>query len=229
MDTKNLRLVGTSHIARQSLKEVKATIIHWKPHIIALELDRKRLFALTSKKRQKGFFSISNIKRIGLKGFLFSLIGEFAQKRLGRMVGVAPGSEMRTAIRLAKKQGIALALVDRDIEITLKRFSKSLTWTEKKNFVVDVVKGLISRKEFDFDLRTVPEKELIKKLIREMKKRYPNVYKVLVKERNEYMAGKLAHIIANNPDKRVLAIIGAGHEEAIMMRVVSHLKKYKFQ
>ena len=68
------------------------------------------------------------------------MIGAGAGKKLGKMVGVAPGSEMKKAVRLAKKNKIKLALIDQDIEITLKRFSKSLTWCEKWNFSVDVIK-----------------------------------------------------------------------------------------
>ena len=228
MDTINLKIIGTSHIAKQSLDEVRAAINDGSPDIIALELDRRRFFALTSRKKQEGKLSIRNIMKIGLNGFIFSLIGEFAQKKLGKMVGVTPGSEMTAAIRLAKKKKIPLALIDQDIEITLKRFSKSLTWREKMNFVVDIFRGVFSRKdlELDFDLRKVPEEKIIKKLIKEMEQRYPNVYNVLVRERNEFMAEKLAQIIANNPEKKILAILGAGHEEEIMERV-SHILQLK--
>ncbi len=226
MDTINLKIIGTSHIAKQSLDEVRAAINDGSPDIIALELDRRRFFALTSRKKQEGKLSIRNIMKIGLNGFIFSLIGEFAQKKLGKMVGVTPGSEMTAAIRLAKKKKIPLALIDQDIEITLKRFSKSLTWREKMNFVVDIFRGVFSRKdlELDFDLRKVPEEKIIKKLIKEMEQRYPNVYNVLVRERNEFMAEKLAQIIANNPEKKILAILGAGHEEEIMELIMRHLK-----
>ena len=38
-----LKIIGTSHIAKESVEEVKDTILKEKPDIIALELDRKRL------------------------------------------------------------------------------------------------------------------------------------------------------------------------------------------
>ena len=41
---KNLIIIGTSHIAKQSLEEVQRTIEKEKPEIIALELDKKRLY-----------------------------------------------------------------------------------------------------------------------------------------------------------------------------------------
>jgi len=43
MNYKNLVFLGTSHIAKQSLDEVKQYIEKEKPEIIAIELDAKRL------------------------------------------------------------------------------------------------------------------------------------------------------------------------------------------
>ena len=124
----NLTIIGTSHIAKQSLEDVEKAIVEGKPDIVALELDRRRLYSLF---KNPGKIRIYDIKRVGIKGFIFSLMGAWAGKKLGKMVGVAPGSEMKKAVRLAKKNKIKLALIDQDIEVTLKRFSKSLTWGEK--------------------------------------------------------------------------------------------------
>ena len=60
------------------------------------------------------------------------------------------------------------------------------------------------------------QEKTIKKLLNKVKKRYPNLYHVLITERNEYMASKLAKIIKVNEDKKVLAIIGAGHEKEMV-------------
>ncbi|GAF88683.1 unnamed protein product, partial [marine sediment metagenome] len=186
-----------------------------KPDIIALELDKKRLYALMHGK--KGKISIYDLRKIGIKGFLFSLIGAWAEKKLGELVGVSPGSEMISAIKLAKKNKIKIALIDQDIEITLKRFSESLTWKEKWNFFVDVVKAVIFRKrEVEFDLTKVPSKKIIKKLIGKVKKRYPNIYKVLIEERNYVMGNNLRGLMTANDDKKILAIVGAGHEEDLI-------------
>jgi len=223
MKYRNLTVMGTSHIAKQSLEDVKKAIEEGKPFIVALELDKKRLYALMSAK--KGKLRFYDIFKIGFKGFLFSLIGAWAEKKLGEMVGVAPGSEMKQAVRLAKKNNIKLALIDQDIEITLKRLSKSLTWKEKWNFVVDVFKAVILRKkEVEFDLRTVPSKKIIDKLIKKVKKRYPNIYNVLVKERNDVMAKKLVRLMKTE-DKKILAIVGAGHEEEIIELIKKNVNK----
>ena len=227
MNYKNLMVIGTSHIAKQSLEDVKKAIEGWKPDIVALELDRRRLYSLFKK---PGKIRIYDIKRVGIKGFIFSLMGAWAGKKLGKMVGVAPGSEMKKAVRLAKKNKIKLALIDQDIEVTLKRFSKSLTWGEKWNFIVDVIKSIFVRKEvIEFDLTKVPSKKVIKKLVDQVKKRYPNIYKVLIEERNEVMAENLRKIMEIYPDKKILAIIGAGHEDDILELIKKPSISYSFK
>ena len=53
MKYKNVVFLGTSHIAKQSLDEVKKYIANEKPDIIGLELDRNRLHVLMDKKPRK--------------------------------------------------------------------------------------------------------------------------------------------------------------------------------
>lgn len=222
----NLTIIGTSHIAKQSLDDVEREIKEGKPDIVALELDKRRLYGLFHK---PGKIRIYDIKRIGIKGFIFSLIGAWAEKKLGKIVGVSPGSEMKKAVILAKKNKMKIALIDQDIEITLKRFSKSLTWKEKWNFVVDIVKAVVFRKKsVEFDLTKVPSKKVIKKLVNTVKDRYPNIYKVLIEERNYVMAQNIKNVMAQNPDKKILAIIGAGHEDDILELIKNSNINYSF-
>jgi pheromone shutdown-related protein TraB len=227
MNYKNLTIIGTSHIAKQSLEDVETAIEHGKPNIVALELDKRRLYSLFKK---SGKIRVYDIKRVGIKGFIFSLIGAWAEKKLGKIVGVAPGSEMKKAVRLAKKNNIRVALIDQDIEVTLKRFSKSLTWREKWNFLVDIVKAFFVRKNvIEFDLTKVPSKKVIKKLVGKVKERYPNIYKVLIEERNDVMANNIKKIMEAYPDKKILAIIGAGHEDDILELIKKPSISYSFK
>jgi len=211
----NLYLIGSSHISKQSINEIKEAFSNLDPDIIAVELDSVRASALLSKKQ--GSIRLSDIKHIGLKGYVFAVIGSWASKKLGKIVGVSPGSEMKTALTLAKKEKKQIAFIDQRIDITLKRFSKSLSWKEKWHFVIDLIKPIFIRKKdplLNFDLSKVPEQELIKKMIDKVKCRYPNIYKVLIEERNYFMARKLKKLIATK--KKILAIVGAGHLEGIL-------------
>ena len=211
---KNIYLLGTSHISVESINQVKEFIESNKPEIVAIELDKKRLYSLLHKRKLK----LSDVKSLGIKGFIIHLIAAYIEKKLGKLVGTSPGDEMKTAINLVKEHKLSLALIDQDIEITLKKLAKAITWREKLRFVKEVIKGLITRKPQiePFDLRKVPPKKTIKKMISLIRTNYPGVYKVLIEERNEVMAKNLYNLITKYPDKKIFAIVGAGHEEDIL-------------
>lgn len=206
--------------------EIETAFAAQLPDIVAVELDRRRLQSLfTEEKRKVGLGAIT---QVGLKGYLFAVIGGYVQRKLGSAVGVMPGSEMKLAVRLAQKNKLRVALIDRDIEKTLKRFSKALSWKEKFRFVADMFKSVFMRKKAmaemgltstNLDLSTVPSTELIKKMMKYLSKRYPNIYKVLVAERNRVMSNNLYKMMLNEPDSKILAVVGAGHEEE-MMRMI---------
>ena len=215
MKYKNLTIIGTSHIARQSLEEVKNTIKQDKPDIIAVELDRQRYYGLLHQKEAK--IRLYDITRVGFKGWLFGLIGAWAEKKLGQATGISPGSEMKTALLLAKENNIKVALIDQNIEITLKKLSKSISWKERWHFLADLFNAFVLRKkEVDFDLTKVPSSKIINMLLKKVKARYPNIYRILIDERNQIMANNLHNIMEENPEKKILAVLGAGHEEEIL-------------
>ncbi len=215
---KNLTIIGTSHISKQSIKEVKETILQKKPEIVAIELDQLRLFSLLNPKKQKKL----PIKEIGLKGFLFSLIGSYLQKKLGKIVNVSPGSEMKAAFNTAKKTKTKVALIDQDIRITLKKLSARITTREKFRFLKDLIMAPFSKEKIKIDLNKIPEKKIIKKVISKLKKDYPSVYFTLIKERNQIMAKNLNKLMKDY--NSVLAVIGAGHEEDII-KIIKHVHK----
>lgn len=222
MKYKNVYVIGTSHIAKESVDAVKDFIAKQKPDIVAVELDASRLAALNSKTRPKP--SLKDIRRIGLNGFLFSLLGGWIERKLGEKVGVSPGSEMLSAIRLAQQSGVKIALIDQNIEITLRRFSQVFSWKEKWNLFIDIVKGIVWRKSvLSFDISKVPTSQMISKLLKEVKLRYPNLYRVLITERNEVMAQRLAKLSADFSEKRILAVVGAGHESELLLLVKKYL------
>ncbi len=213
----NLCILGTSHIAQQSVNEVQKLILEEKPAIVALELDPKRFTALMSPKRKLRF---RDIRHLGIRGFLFNSIGAAVEKRLGKLVNTPPGSEIKKAVECARSVQARVALIDRDISITLKRLTKALTLKEKLRFLKEVALAMFHRKSsIKFDLRKVPDEQLIKKLTGDVRKKYPSVYKVLIDERDEYMAKALNKMLHDYADAKVVAIVGAGHVNGIKKRI----------
>lgn len=228
MQYKNLILIGSSHVSRDSINQVKEAIEKEKPGIIAVELDKDRLNALLSKGKGSSF-----IRGVGFKGMVFAFFGAWLEKKIGQIVKVEPGSEMKMAVKLAKEHKLKLALIDQHISITLRRFSDTITWKEKWNFVSDMTLGLFlpnkEMREINLkkeDIYKVPGKETIKKMLYFVKKRYPNFYNVLIKERNIVMARNLSAIMKQYPNEKIVAVVGAGHEDEIIKIIKEKLYKH---
>jgi len=210
---KNLVIIGTSHIAQSSLKEIESAFRSENPDIVAVELDQNRLHALLSE--QKPNYSPKLIPLLGIKGYVFALIGSLVQQKLGNIVGIKPGSDMLRAVKLAQQNNKQIALIDRNVRVTLARLSRAIGWKEKLNFIVDLFSAPFTKK-MKINLNEVPEREMIKKLLGILKSRYPGLHRVLVDERNKLMALKLKTLAENYPEKKILAVVGAGHEEDLL-------------
>ncbi len=216
----SVHIIGTSHIAQESINEIKKAFSELKPDVVAVELDAGRAQGLMS--GVKARVSLANIAQIGVKGYLFAKIGQIVQQKLGQSIGISPGTEMKTAMELAKKEHLKIALIDQPIQKTLRNFSKELTWKEKFRFLGDVFKGLLFPKRQmrkigldHLDLSKVPEGKLITLMMTQLKDRYPSIYKTLVEDRNKYMVKQIIKLLRENPDKKILVVVGAGHKEGM--------------
>jgi len=208
----NIRIVGTSHISQESIKQIKEAFKELNPDIIALELDPLRYQAILSKKRQMD--PVKEIKVFGIKGFLLNAILAYLQKKLGKKVKIEPGSDMLVGIELAKKNKKDIALIDQDIRITIRNLS-NISKKEKIRILKDLIRAIFTKKqEFAIDLKKVPEEEFIDEILTQVKERYPGVYKSLIDDRNKILAKNLNKLKKEN-NKKILVIIGAGHKKEV--------------
>ncbi len=213
---KNVKLIGTSHIAAESIKKIAEEFSVMDPDIVCVELDRKRLHALLTD--AKPDYSLAGIKKYGMQGYLFAVIAGLIQRKLGNVVGIKPGSDMLSAINLARNNHKQLELIDQDIEITLKRFSKAFSFKEKMRLLWDILRSPFAKK-VRINLQEVPKERIIHEMMMQLKNQYPNLYRVLIEERNEVMAKNIYHLMSKNHDKKILVIIGAGHEKELLQLI----------
>jgi len=214
----NIILVGTAHISKKSIGEVKEAIEKYKPDVIAVELCRKRYEALTQKDRWENTPITSLLKSNKAYLVLAQTFLSSIQRRLGKEYGVEPGSEMITAINEAKKQDIEVALVDRDITITLKRAWRKMGIREKFRLSWEFLKALTGYDEGELekiDLEELMKEDVISALMKEFGEIAPSVSDVLIHERDEYIAKK---ILDESKKGKVVAVVGIGH--------INGIKKY---
>ena len=118
---RKITLIGTAHVSKESVEEVKETIKTINPDCVAVELDEKRADSIQNSEKYKELDIVQVLKRG--EGFLLiaNLILASFQRKMGQNVGVKPGDEMLAAIEVAKELNIPTALVDRPIQLTLRR------------------------------------------------------------------------------------------------------------
>ena len=201
-------LLGTAHVSKESCEQVVAAIAEENPDCIAIELDEERLASMKNPNSWKNLDIVKVLKEN--KGFvlLANLVLSSFQKRLGANVGVKPGDEMRAALEEAEKKGIATVMVDRPIQITLKRaWATNSFWGKMK-----LLSALIASA---FETETISAEEIEKlknsnemdAMMNELAEYLPSVKKVLIDERDEYLAKK----IWTSKGEKILAVLGAGH------------------
>jgi pheromone shutdown-related protein TraB len=211
-------LVGTAHVSRESIEEVSRTIREERPDMVCVELDQGRYDAI-SKKENWERLNVAKVFREG-KGFLLmaNLVLAGFQRRLGKELGVEPGEEMKTALETAEKLGIAWALCDREVQITLRRaWSICGLWSKSKLMASLVSGAFVTEKLSEAEIENLKKRSELDGMMDELARYLPAVKKTLIDERDRYLAAK----IWAAGGKKVIAVVGAGH----MAGLTSHLEK----
>ncbi|PKP55173.1 MAG: TraB family protein, partial [Candidatus Altiarchaeales archaeon HGW-Altiarchaeales-2] len=107
-NNKEIILIGTAHISKESVDEVKSTIEAEKPDVVCVELCKQRYEILNDKEKWKQTDITKIIKEGKTALFLVNLILSNFQRRLGEDVGILPGAEMTEAMNVAKNLNIPI-------------------------------------------------------------------------------------------------------------------------
>jgi pheromone shutdown-related protein TraB len=134
------------------------------------------------------------------------------QQKIGQEMGVKPGSEMLAAIRAAQSTGARVALVDRDVGITIQRVWSAMGFFDKIRLIGSLIQGALWGEEEEIDIDNITQDDVVSQMIGEFRKISPGAASVLVDERDAYLARNLLSLSRQG---RVLAVVGAGHKEGI--------------
>jgi pheromone shutdown-related protein TraB len=206
-------LVGTAHISQESVELVRTVIDQMRPDCVCLELDDKRYQALTQREQWQSLDLKAVIRNKQLSTLVISLFMASYQKKLGNKLGVTPGAELLAADQAAKDRQIPVSLCDRDIRITLRRAWKSTSLWKKGYLVTSLLAGIFDDTEISEEkLSELKRKDVLTELMDELGQALPDLKRVLIDERDIYLAEK----IKSSPGKRIVAIVGAGHIHGIV-------------
>ena len=182
-----IKIIGTAHVSQQSVDEVRAAIGDYRPDVVAIELDASRFTALKKQARDPSVNDVLEVKNFN--SLLVQWLLAYLQRKIGIDVGVEPGAEMKIAIDEAEQRGIPLALVDRDIRLTLLRFWSSLGFFEKIKMFWALIASIA---EIDngqeIDIESLKEQNVIDAVMEEFRKFSPNGARALIDERDAFIA-----------------------------------------
>ncbi|MCW9096291.1 MAG: TraB/GumN family protein [Ignavibacteriaceae bacterium] len=206
-------IVGTAHISRQSADLVKQVIENEKPDVVCVELDEKRFKALSEKNRWENLDLKQIIREKQLSTLIINLVLASYQKKLGEKLGVSPGTELLEAVKVAEENKIPIELCDREIRITLRRAWHSMSFWQKIKFLTGGLAGIFEKQELTEEkLAELRSKDALSEMMEELGKAMPVLKRVLIDERDAYIAEKMQKVNG----KKIVSVVGAGHVNGII-------------
>ncbi|MBW1893976.1 MAG: TraB/GumN family protein [Deltaproteobacteria bacterium] len=210
---KEVILIGTAHVSRESAELVSRVILEEKPDSVCVELCESRYQSI----QQKELWQDTNIIKIIREKKAFLLLSKLLlasfQKKLANKFDIKPGEEMIRAIQAGKDVSASILPVDRDIRITLSRSWRIMGLWEKAKLLFQFLGAAGDVDDIsEEDIEKMKKEDMLQSILSDVEKSHPVLRKILIDERDIYMAQK----IKDAPGKKTVAVAGAGHLPGIV-------------
>lgn len=215
-DGKEIILIGTAHVSRESSELVERVISAEKPDTVCVELCDSRFEAIKQKKKWQETDIVKVIRKKQTSLLLSQLLMASFQKKIADKFGIKPGEEMLRAIDKAEEMGATIVLADRDIRITLLRTWRMMRlWNKIKLLPGMLLSIFISEDISEEDIEKLKQGDVLELALETFGQELPEIKTALIDERDKY----LAHKIENAPGSRIVAVVGAGHVPGILKNI----------
>jgi len=209
---KELIIIGTAHVSKKSVEEVKQIIENEKPDSVCIELCNSRYESIVDQESWKKMDIVKVIKERKSTLLLVNLILSAFQGRIAQQLDIKAGQEMLQGITSAKETGARLILADRDIRTTFLRIWRSLGFFNKIKLIWIIVMSVLNDEEItEEELEKLKTEDILMTALSDFSSTFPELKRVLIDERDIYLAEK----IKNAPGPKVVAVVGAGHVPGI--------------
>ncbi|MCB1177522.1 MAG: TraB family protein, partial [Leptospiraceae bacterium] len=207
-------ILGTAHISKASVQAVEELSNQIQPDSICVELCESRMHSIVESEKWKNLDIFKVFKERKMYLLLSSLILSSFQKKLGRG-DVKPGDEMRKGIEKANELNARIVPIDREIQTTLKRSWGKVSFFSKMYLLSALLTSLLVKEDVSEEkIEEMKSEDVLKDLFSQLPKKFDQVKKVIIDERDEYLAEMIRRESLNS--KKILAVVGAGHLEGIM-------------
>jgi len=211
---KEIILVGTAHVLKESAELVKKVVSEENPDSVCVELDEARYQSIQNPKAWENTDIIQVIKSKKVGFLLANLLLSSYQKKIAQKLNTTVGQEILQAMESAKEIKAELVLADRSIQTTFLRIWRKLSFWEKGKLLL----GLLysdeddDNKEIsDDEVKKIMEADMLEAAMSDMRKAFPKIGEILISERDQHLANK----IKNAPGKKIVAILGAAHLKGV--------------
>jgi pheromone shutdown-related protein TraB len=218
LEGRELILVGTAHVSRDSAELVTRVIESHRPDTVCVELCATRLKSIRDAENWKNMDIVKVIREKKALLLLMNLLLASFQKRIAGKFDIRPGQEMINAVTAAEKAGIPVEPIDREIQTTLSRVWRTMGFWAKVKLLFQLAFSLGGADEItEEDVERMKQEDILKTLLSDVKKSHPVIEKILIDERDQFLAQKLRQTRGS----RIVAVVGAGHAPGIRRYLAS--------
>ena len=191
LDKTTITLIGTAHVSKESVALVEEKIMSREFDCVAVELCPARYENLKNRSWWQNLDIYEVFKKKKASLLLINLALSAYQRRLADKVGVEAGQEMIRATELALDNKIRLEVVDRDISTTLHRLVTKVSFWQKMKIFSGLIVGVFVGEEVDREqIENLKKGDMLHSVIEEFGESLPQIKKILIDERDEFMVGK---------------------------------------
>ncbi|WP_027964979.1 TraB/GumN family protein [Halalkalibacillus halophilus] len=208
LDGKEVILIGTAHVSKQSAEQVKEVIEAEQPDSVAVELDEQRYQSVRDDNKWKNMNIFKVIKEKKATLLLMNMMISSFQNRVAKQFGIKPGQEMIQGVESAEEIGAELVLADRNIQTTFSRIWRSIGISGRAKLMLSVIFSIFNRETIsEEELERMKSQDMLNTVMHEFTEAFPRLKKPLIDERDQYLAQK----IREAPGNKVVAVLGAAH------------------
>lgn len=218
-----ITLLGTAHISRASADTARSLVESGGYDSVAVELCPSRHNAIVDPDAiaKMDLFQVIRERKAALVAAHLAL-GAY-QQRMAEQLGIVPGAEMRAAIESAQACALPVALIDREIGVTLKRIYHNVSWWRRVNLLAGVVtSALVHRPVTAEEIERLKEGDMLESTFAQFAEQAQELYQPLIEERDRYMSARITEEVRRQGYRRLLVVIGAGH----MRGMAHHLREF---
>lgn len=204
-------LLACEHVRPESVAQLCAILAEERPEAVCIELDAQRLSWLENRAEWEAIDLVEVMRRKQMPLLSSHLALRIFQKRLARFTDLDVGDEMWAAVQAAREVGAEVVLADREMLTTgVRAWRNTSSWSRPK-IALALTFGTLQKTRKD-KKGSRRNENVAERVIDRLNRQLPTVKKILVDERDFYMAQRIRQVAA----RRIVVVVGPAHVDGLL-------------